>query len=212
MTVLVLDADLPGDPDDRALENSHWVAEQIAAALASPTSTIRGVELTRARVDAELGSDAHTGVVYCGHGRDGELHQCREVLLDLANLECVGQRWFHAFACNSGNRLALSAASQVSAYLGYHRPVIVEWTVEGLPDEVLIILRDIVTAATLDLESGVRSRSKIRRRVRDAYDAWIAWREDHEGDQDLPLLDRMGLSALSRLYDCMELHGTAVRD
>ncbi len=212
MTVLVLDADLPGDPEDKALENSHWVAEQIAAALRSPTSTIRGEALTRERVEAELGDDAHTGVVYCGHGRDGELHQRGEVLLDLANVALVSQRWFHAFACNSGNRLALSAGSQVSAYLGYHRPVIVEWTVDGLPDDVRAILRDIVTAATIDLESGVRSRSRIRRRVRDAYDAWILWREDHDGDQDLPLLDRMGLSALSRLYDCMELHGTTIQE
>lgn len=212
MTVVILDADRTDDPEDKALENSHWVAEQIAAVLVSPTITIRGEALTRGRLEEALRDAQHAGVVYCGHGRDGELRQCGEALLDITNLEQIGARWFHAFACNSGNRLALSAGPFVAAYLGYHRPVIVEWTVDGLPDEVRAILRDIVTAATLNLESGVRSRSAVRRRVRDAYDAWIAWREDHDGDEDLPLLDRMGLSALSRLYDGMELHGTEVTD
>ena len=207
MTVLVIDADAVGDA---ALENSHWVAVQIAGVLAPAVETHRGAEATRVSLERAMSERAYTGFVYCGHGRNAALVHAGEHLLDLSNVGLVGGRWFHAVACNSGTTLALTAFAQGGAYLGYHRPVIVEWTVAGLPPEVLSILQDIVTVATLDLKQGVRSRSAIRRRVRAAHDRWIAWRDDHEGDEDLPLLDRMGLSALAHLYRSMEFHGIDV--
>lgn len=211
MTVLVIDADVPGDA---ALENSHWVALQIAAALAPDVHTHRGVEATRSALESAMRMPTYSGFVYCGHGRDASLVREDDALLDTNNIHLLGRRWFHAFACNSGNTLALTAHqhAQAGAFLGYHRPVIVEWTVGGLPSEVLEILRGIVTAATLALQQGVRSRAEIRRRVRDEFDRWIEWRDDHEEDEHLPLIDRMGLSALARLYENMEFHGVDVTD
>ena len=209
MTVLIIDADAPGDA---ALENSHWVAGQIAAVLVPDVVTHRGAEATRATLESAMRHEVYTGFVYCGHGRDAALVHADEHLLDLSNVGLVGRRWFHAFACNSGNTLALTASEQVGAYLGYHRPVIVEWTVANLPPDVLEILRTIVTVATLALQQGVRSRAVIRRRVRAAVDEWLVWRDAHDEDEDLPLRDRMGLSALALLYENMEFHGIDVTD
>ncbi|MEZ4393344.1 MAG: hypothetical protein R3A48_19840 [Polyangiales bacterium] len=208
MSVVILDADAP---DDEALENSHWVAEQTARSL-EPLRVLRGEAVTRESTEATLQDSAVTGVVYCGHGRDDALVAPAGPVLDAANLHLVGPRWIHAFACNSGNVLSVSARREgVGAYLGYNRPVNVEWTVDELPPEVVEILREIVTAASIALHRGERSRRAIRRMIRERYDAWVRWRDGDEAGA-VSMRDHMGLSALARLYDSLEFDGTLVED
>ena len=209
MTVVVVDA---YDASDPALVNSHWVAERTAHRLGAVAHSLQGSAVTRTQVEQHLKDASVTGVVYCGHGRADALVYAGNAVFDLHNLATIGPRWFHAFACNSGNRLALTAPREgVDVYLGYNRPVVVEWTVEHLPEALATVLEDIVTVATLRLHQGVRSRRDLANAVETAYDAWIAWCLAHE-DAPLELNEQLGLHALRRLFECMELHGQHVTD
>lgn len=207
MTVVLFDANAPGDA---ALENSHWVAAQTAIVLSDRCRVVTGTAVSRAAVEERFSDTACVGFAYFGHGRDDALIAPTGVVLDLQNLAGVGPRWFHAFACNSGNTLAMSAPREgVGAYLGYNRPVIVEWTVDDLPDELVRILREVVTVSTRLLAEGARSRKALRRAVREAHDQWLLWREEHD-TETMPLNERLGLDALVRLYDCLEFEGVDV--
>ncbi len=207
MTVVLFDADAPDDP---ALENSHWVAAQTAFVLADRCRVVTGTSVTRSVVEENLADSACVGFAYFGHGRNDALVAPTGVVLDLQNLARVGPRWLHAFACNSGNTLAMSAPREgAGAYLGYNRPVIVEWTVDDLPDELVRILREVVTVSTRLLAEGARSRGALRRAVREAHDQWLLWREEHD-TETMPLNERLGLDALVRLYDCLEFEGVDV--
>lgn len=218
--VCVLDAWHPEDP---ALVNSHWIAAQNIAALrrACPGATVMilsGPEVDRASVEAEL-SKPHQGFVYLGHGREHVLYRCRDELgepvpiVGLEQVRLLGDRWFHAFACLSGQTLCRDAANAgAAAYLGYRVPVIVEWEVPQFPDELRVLLEDLVTAATLQLTLGQRSRDAIRRRVRDASDRLIDWLDRNE--EALAMIhwkDLTGLQMLANLlHQKLELEGTAV--
>lgn len=209
MTVVVVDA---YDASDPALVNSHWVAERTAHRLGPVARSLLGDAVTRTQVAQHLADASVTGMVYCGHGSADALCYAGNAVFDLLNLVTIGPRWFHAFACNSGNSLALTAPREgVDAYLGYNRPVVVEWSVEQLPEALAAVLEDIVTAATMRLHQGVRSRRDLANAVEAAYDAWIAWRLSHE-DEPLPLNEQLGMNELRRLFECMELHGQRVTD
>ncbi|HSO00198.1 MAG TPA: hypothetical protein VLS89_18025 [Candidatus Nanopelagicales bacterium] len=218
--VCVLDAWHPEDP---ALVNSHWIAEQNIAALrrACPGAAlviISGADVDRASVEAEL-SKPHEGFVYLGHGREHVLYRCRDEsgepvpIVGIEQVRLLGDRWFHAFACLSGHTLCRDAANAgAGAYLGYRVAVTVEWDVPQLPDELRVLLEDLVTAATLELTLGQRSRSAIRRRVRDASDRLLDWLDSHEHAVEmLHWKDLTGLQMLaSLLHQRLELEGTAV--
>ena len=220
MNVCILD---PWYPEDPALVNSHWVAGRTIDMLlrADPTAAIEVVsadDVDRARLEAEL-SKPHEGFAYFGHGREHVLYRrCDEsgepiLLVAAENVGLLGDRWFHAFACLSGDTLCRDAANAgAAAYLGYRVSVIVEWEVTQLPDELRALLEDLVTVATLQLAVGQRSRSAIRRRVREASDRLIDWLDmNEEAVQSIHWRDLTGLNMLANLlHQKLEFEGNAV--
>lgn len=220
MKVCLLDAWSPGDP---ALVNSHWVAERTLDVLlrAHPDAAIElvaGDFVDAAAVETAL-SQPHEGFAYFGHGREHLLYRQRDQsgapvsLFGLQNVGRLGARWFHAFACLSGDTLCRDAArAGAAAYLGYRVPVVVEWEVSRLPDELLALLEDLVTVATILLASGQRAREVIRRRVRDASDRLLEWLDtNEEASAPIAWIELTGLQMLANLlHRKLELEGTAV--
>jgi hypothetical protein len=217
MKVCILDA---WDPEDPALVNSHWVAEQTYAVLLEHTeaSEIKVVAdaIDRAIIRVEL-NGSHNGFVFLGHGRDHVLFQrCDErgkpiPLIDATDAPFVGPRWFHAFACLSGNTLAFNALDAgIAAYLGYRVAVNVEWEPLQLPAEIIMVLRDLVTAATMKLALGERSTEVIRPDVRSIA---VRLRKVIRYHRDaLELKHLMGLRAFANLlHKDLVLEGTEVR-
>jgi len=216
----VLDA---WDPEDPALVNSHWVAERSIEALlrARPDAEIKvvaGEGLDRTAVRDELPGQ-HEGFAYFGHGREHVLYRRLDdfknpvPIFGIEEVRVLGARWFHAFACLSGDTLCRDAASAgAAAYLGYRVTVNVEWEVPQLPDELRLLLQDLVTVATLELALGQRSRDAIRRRVREASDRLVDWLDTHEeAVEPIHWKDLTGLKALaSLLHQKLELEGSAV--
>lgn len=196
MKVAIFDAD---DPNDAALVNSHWVAEQTIARLgASVGRSVRGTEVTRAAMEQSLADEAITGVVYFGHGNNVELVANGSAVLDRDNLAQARGTWIHAFACMAGNDLAASAKEEgVDAFLGYSARVRVEWDVADLPSELRALLQRLVTVATERLHDGERSTKALRNSVRDAYDDLVAWLDDHA--EELSLRVSVGISLLEGL-------------
>lgn len=221
MMVCVLDA---WDPEDPALVNSHWVAEQSTQALLKthPNAEIKvvaGEELDRLSAEAEL-SQPHEGFAYFGHGREHVLYRCSDdsenpvPIIGVEQVRLIGARWFHAFACLSGGSLCRDAASSgAAAYLGYCVAVNVEWEVAPLPDELRVLLQDLVTVATLQLAQGERSRDAIRRRVREASDQLVDWLDINEDAvASIHWKELVGLKLLANiLHRNLELEGHAVQ-
>lgn len=217
MKVAILDAWLPGDP---ALVNSHWVAEQTHDVLVEHAAGFEVVvavaHIDRETIRAEL-TKPHDGFAYFGHGRDCVLYQRCDAenkpvpLLDRNDISLVGPRWFHAFACLSGNTLAFEAVDlEVAAYLGYNIAVNVEWEPLRLPAEVAARLRDLVTTATIMLALGERSRQAIGRNVREAANRLQGAVHSHRAQLELRHI--MGLNALANsLHRDMQLQGTEVQ-
>lgn len=219
MKVCVLDA---WSPDDPALADSHWIAERSADALRRripdvELSIVTG-ELDTAQVEAEL-TGVHDGFAYFGHGRERVLFlRCdgsgRPIaLLGVEQVEHLRGRWFHAFACWSGTSLCWEAAhAGAAAYLGYELPVNLSFERSALPDEVLRLLEDLVTTATLHLAGGERSRNIIRGHVRAASDRLMEWLDTH--DDVCFSIDWTELAALHSfaqlLHRRLELQGTDV--
>lgn len=222
MKFCVLDA---WNADDPALINSHWVAERTAVALerefrGAAIAVVAGDEVDAARVTSELEAP-HLGFAYFGHGSQRALYRTRDAsgrpvpLVGPEQLGLLRDRWFHAFACLSGDSLCHDAAhAGAAAYLGYAVPVVVEWEDASLPDELRVLLERLVTAATLQLAHGERSRSRIRELVRAASDELVAWLEVHdEAYVSLDLRQILGLYALaSLLHRELVLEGRAVRE
>ncbi|KYF78391.1 hypothetical protein BE17_43400 [Sorangium cellulosum] len=95
--------------------------------------------------------------------------------LDAGNAACVGPRWAHATACNTGIALVPACARHPGLFVGYDVRLIVEWTVEELPDVLRELLARLVTATTLGLLAGVRARTDLQRRAAAAADELTAW-------------------------------------
>jgi hypothetical protein len=133
MKICLFDAWHEGDP---ALINSHWVAEQTAVALAhlDPGAVLKVIaseHVTLITVEAEL-AQPHDGFAYFGHGREHLLYLRRDdrgepiPVLGAEQVKAIGDRWFHAFACLSGETLCREAAAAgAAAYLGYRVKVVV---------------------------------------------------------------------------------------
>lgn len=218
MTVVVFDA---WHPDDAALLNSHQVAEWTAERLTPDVRVLDGEAVTRGTVADAMADPATTGGVFCGHGSDRALWSVagaatRESVLDLQNLADVGLHWFHAFACLSGNGLALSAAREgVAAYAGYNVKVVVEFTTETLPPELAALLRTAVTVTTVQLHQGQRSRRALRLEVRAATRRLRQWLLDHQSMclRRMSRTEWIGLQTLATLlHDSLELEGVQVED
>lgn len=208
MRICILD---PWLPDDPALVNSHWVARQTADTLRREypdvvLETVAGAGVSPTAVDSAL-AQAHDGFVYFGHGRTHDLWFRRDdagqpiPLIGLEQIRSVGARWFHAFACWSGQILGLDAASAgVGAYLGYQVAVNLHWEVSDLPDPLHTLLTELVTAATLDLARGERSRDRIRTRVRTTSDRLLDWLDNNpDACASIPWIELTGLHVLATL-------------
>lgn len=219
MKVCLIDAFHPNDP---ALVNSHWVAERTASFLRTKWS---------AQVELLAGDDAHAasvgsaleqpfeGYAYFGHGRQHVLYRDKTAfgepvpLVGSAQISLLGARWFHAFACLSGVSLCPAAANAgASAYLGYRVQVVVEWDIQNLPEELVRLLEELVTVATLALAEGYRSRDTIRRKVRDVSDRFLDWMDvNADACSSLPWIQNAGLQKLANLlHQDLVLEGVAV--
>lgn len=223
MKICVLDA---WNPEDPALVNSHWVAERTVAALihADPGAAIEVIsaaEVTLARAEMELLRD-HDAFAYFGHGRKHLLYRCKDEanepvpIVGVDQVRGIGARWFHAFACLSGETLCHDAAAAgAAAYLGYSVVVVVEWDVPPLPDELRVLLEDLVTIATLQLAAGQRSRNTIRRQVREASNQILEWLDlnEEEACAEINWPELTGLKMLANLlHQKLVLEGSSVVD
>ncbi len=219
MRVCVFDA---WSPDDEALVNSHWVAARTALRLshnaAAGVEVIEAEAVDQSRVAAEF-ARPHEGFAYFGHGQEHVLYRERDArrrpvpILDAEGVHLIGDRWFHAFACLSGHTLCHDAArANVGAYLGYRVTVNVTWELDAWPDELVPLLDDLVTVATLEVARGERSRGALRHRVRAASDRMVEWLDLHDDAcAAIPWIDIAGLHQLaSLLHMQMEFEGAAV--
>lgn len=215
MRVCIFD---PWDPNDSALVNSHWVAEQTHAVLAEQFEVqFVGDGVDRDRIRVALKDGLNGGFAFFGHGCEHVLFQRRDdqgrlvPLFDVNEARIVGARWFHAFACLSGNTLALDALDAgIAAYLGYRIAVNVEWEPSQLPTEITTTLRELVTIATLRLALGERSTMALRRAVRDVAVRLCEAVDVHR--EALELRHVMGLNAFANsLHRDLALEGTEVR-
>lgn len=221
MTLCILDA---WNAEDSALINSHWVAERTAVALRREfpdvaIEVVAGDEVDATRVSVELERPYYLGFAYFGHGSQRALYRARDAerrpvpLVGINQLGLLKDRWFHAFACLSGDSLCHEAAhAGAAAYLGYRVTVILEWEESSLPEALRDVLATLVTVATLQLAHGDRSRASIRRRVRAASDQLVEWLEVHaEACAALHWWEVAGLYALaSLLHREMVLEGRTV--
>lgn len=221
MRVCVLDA---WSPELSGSAESHWIAERTIEAL---QTKLLGAEVVvvAGDLDAAQVTDAmmgpHEGLAYFGHGRERVLYlrldHTRDPpaplpLLDAQQIHLLRGRWFHAFACLSGHSLSWDALrAGVSAYLGYDRPITVEFDPEALPAELLALLSELATEATLLLACGERDAKVIRARVRSASDRLCAWLTAVER-VEIPWHAHAALSLLAHtLHARMELRGVDVR-
>lgn len=220
MTVRVFDAWTASDP---ALVNSHQVARWSAQRLGD-TSLREGAEVTAEAVALDLADPIHEGFIFCGHGSDRALwgvgdRDAREAVLDAGTLSAIGPRWFHAFACLSGNGLAVTAPREgVGAFAGYNVKVVVEFTVGALPPGFEPLLEEAVTATSRALSTSFRARGDVARaslirEVREASRRMRRWLLANQQQclRQMSETEWVGLQTLATLlFDALELHGTRV--
>ncbi|WP_437946109.1 hypothetical protein WME98_35630 [Sorangium sp. So ce296] len=189
--------------DDAALWNSRWMAEQtIRLAAGAEAVAVQGGDAVREMLESALEDSALDGVALFGHGLPHAVmgSDAREAM-DAGNAACVGLRWAHAMACNTGVALVPSCAAHPGLFVGYDVRLIVEWTVEDLPEALRELLAQLVTATTLGLLAGVRARIDLQRRAAAAADELTAWVIENAEDGYLgvlvlaqQLVDRMVVS------------------
>ncbi|WP_437959163.1 hypothetical protein WME76_05615 [Sorangium sp. So ce119] len=190
-------------PEDAALWNSRWMAEQtIRLAAEAEAVAVKGDHAVREMLESALEDSALEGVALFGHGLAHAVmgSDAREAL-DATNAARVGPRWAHAMACNTGVALVPACAAHAGLFVGYDVRLIVEWTVEELPDALRELLARLVTATTLGLLAGVRARTDLQRRAAAAADELTAWVIENAEDGYLgvlvlaqQLVDRMVVS------------------
>jgi hypothetical protein len=121
----------PHAPNDPALTNSRWIAQQHISRLTATTTPVVDRDATRSRLEAALASVSVGGIALCGHGDGGKArfalmtqhhnhddnwHQRYgetsefgavygsddEPAFDHENLELAVNRWVHAVTCEMG--------------------------------------------------------------------------------------------------------------
>jgi hypothetical protein len=189
--------------DDAALWNSRWMAQQTIRLAPDAPLRIEGAGAVRGALERALGDADLVGVALFGHGEPHAVMGSDKLpALDLANIARVGPRWVHAMACNCGKELVTAAASHVEIFVGYQVSLIVEWTLEDLAEELRERLARLVTATTLALLEGARSKQELMRRASDAADDLAEWLLNNTGDDQYlgvhifaqQLVDRMVVS------------------
>lgn len=161
---------------DTALWNSRWMAEQTARLAPEPPLRIEKEAAVREALEQAFGEADLTGIALFGHGRPHAVmgSDGREAL-DLTNIARVGPRWVHAMACNCGKELVTAAAAHADFFVGYEVALIVEWNLETLDAELRALLAKLVTATTLALLGGARSKRELMRRAAAAADELSEW-------------------------------------
>lgn len=167
-------------PGDEALWNSHWMAQQTARLPGIDTTMVEGDAAVREVLEAALGEAEVTGVALFGHGLPhAVLGADGREALDVGNAACVGPRWAHLMACHTGRELIPGCASHPGLFVGYEVPLVVEWSVEDLPEDLRGTLARLVTATTLALLAGRTAKADLQGRVSAEADALTAWVVDH---------------------------------
>lgn len=162
--------------DDSALWNSHWIASQTIRLAAHPPRLIEREHAVREDLELALKDQGIEGLALFGHGRPhAMLGVDGRPALDRDNLGCVRTEWVHAIACLTGCELVPAAVGHAALFVGYRVPLIVEWSVEELPDELRERLAYLVTATTLALLAGVRRKADLQRRAAQAADEVTFW-------------------------------------
>lgn len=179
MTAWVLAA--PHREDDAALETSRWVAEQTATHAPVAPLTLVGSHVVRELFEATLREHGPvSGLAFFGHGEknellgaDGEPGALRPIL-DPHNAHLLARAWVHAFACWSGEALANVAVSAgADIYVGYQRPLKVEWSPSQVPDAIAQPLVDLLTCTTYRLLHGEREAPTLRAAAEQAAEALV---------------------------------------
>lgn len=161
--------------DDKALWNSHWVARQTLRRIQEPANVLEREAAVREALESALREPAVEGLALFGHGcPHAAFGSDRCEALDARNLELVKDKWVHAFACLTGEELALSATS-AEIFVGYNTSLVVEWSVEDLPPELRELLAKLVTVTTAALFEGVRDKKELQRRAENAADDVALW-------------------------------------
>jgi hypothetical protein len=188
---------------DAALWNSRWIAEQTARLAPDAPLRIEREEAVRGALESALDDAELRGIALFGHGKPYAVMGSDGLeALDLQNIMRLGSRWVHAMACNCGNELVAAAAPHAEIFVGYRVSLIVEWTPEDLADELRDKLAHLVTATTLALLDGVRSKPELMRRASAAADDLIDWLLTNTNDDEYlglhvfaqQLVDRMVVS------------------
>lgn len=189
---------------DLALWNSHWIAQQtLRLAEVRPSIVIERDAATREALEAALADPSLRGLALFGHGRPHAVmgSDGREAL-DVENVGRLDGRWAHAVACRTGASLVHAAAAHADVFVGYHQSLIVEWTIEELPEELRERIARMVTATTFALVSGVRAQPDLQRRASAAADDVVAWLLNNTEDGNL------GIHILAQqLVDAMVVRG-----
>lgn len=193
----------PRTEDDAALWNSHWTAQQTAQLAPVPAGMLEGGAAVREALETALSDQRLEGVALFGHGEPHAVYGAdnREAL-DLANAALIGSRWAHAMACQTGVELIPACSAHAGFFVGYKAGLIVEWTLDSLPDQLRERLARMVTAATLGLLEGDRTKEALQRRVSEAADDLTQWLLDNTDEGSYlglhvfaqQLIDRMVVS------------------
>ncbi len=168
MTTWVIAA--PHREDDAALGTSRWVAERTAAHAPDAPLTLIGDHVFRDLFESTLRERAPvSGLAFFGHGEKTELLSAEgepgalRPLVDSENAHLLAGAWVHAFACWSGDTLAqvvVDAGAEV--YVGYQRPLKVEWDPSSVPEVLMQPLIELLTTTTYTLLRGERDGQVLR--------------------------------------------------
>lgn len=162
--------------EDTALRNSHWMAQQTVSLATEPALVLEREVAIRERLEIALREEGLRGVALFGHGHEGAVmgSDGRDAL-DAGNIKLVGARWVHAMACLTGLGLAPASAGHVDLFVGYRIALVVEWDIEALSRELQALLARLVTATTLALLAGMRTKAELQRQASAAADEITAW-------------------------------------
>ncbi len=170
-------------PDDAALHNSHWMARQTIRLATEPPLVIEREAAVREALENALADGGIRGVALFGHGhKSGVIGSDGRDALDVGNIPLASARWIHAVACLTGLELGPASASHVDVFVGYRIPLIVEWDIEALSPELKERLARLVTATTLALLEGIRTKQELQQRASAVADDIAAWLLENSSD------------------------------